>query len=112
MSPDKRYDRRQFLRIAGSAATVPVALWAINNRVHAQSEGKKLSLDDPQAKALGYVHDTNEVDSSKYPRHEPSQKCKNCQLAQSAEGEWIPCQLFPGKLVNADGWCASYVAKT
>ena len=111
MSDRNRYNRRRFLRIAGSAATVPVALWAVGSGAYAQGEGEKLSLDDPQAKALGYVHDTNEVDSSKHPRHEPSQICKNCQLAQSTEGEWIPCQLFPGKLVNANGWCASYVAK-
>ena len=31
--------------------------------------------------------------------------------AQAAEGEWRPCSLFPGKAVNANGWCASWTLK-
>jgi hypothetical protein len=31
---------------------------------------------------------------------------------QGKEGdEWRPCNLFPGKLVNAHGWCKVWQAK-
>jgi hypothetical protein len=72
----------------------------------------KLDEKDPTAVALGYVADTTKADQKKYPKHEASQKCSNCQLFQgkagAAEG---PCPLFPGKSVAANGWCASWVKK-
>lgn len=72
----------------------------------------KLDEKDPTAAALGYVADTAKADKKKYPKHEASQKCSNCQLFQgkagAAEG---PCPLFPGKSVAANGWCASWVKK-
>ncbi len=72
----------------------------------------KLSLDDPQAKALGYVHDAANVDQSKYARYQPGQACSNCQLFQAkGDEEWAGCSIFPGKLVNAAGWCSAYAPK-
>ena len=72
----------------------------------------KLSVDDPQAKALGYKHDGSEVDQSAYARYEPGQLCSNCALFQGDEGdEWAGCSIFPGRAVNANGWCSAYVAK-
>lgn len=72
----------------------------------------QLSLDDPQAKALGYVHDATNVDQSKYPRYQPGQACSNCQLFQaSGDEEWAGCSIFPGKLVNQAGWCSAYAPK-
>jgi len=72
----------------------------------------KLDEKDATAMALGYVADTAKADQKKYPKHEASQKCSNCQLFQgkagAAEG---PCPLFPGKSVAANGWCASWVKK-
>lgn len=69
----------------------------------------KLALDDPQAKALGYVHDATNVDQSKYPRYQPGQACSNCALFQaSGDEQWAGCSIFPGKLVNAAGWCSAY----
>ncbi|HZX21989.1 MAG TPA: high-potential iron-sulfur protein [Woeseiaceae bacterium] len=72
----------------------------------------KLSVDDPQAKALGYVHDATNVDQSKYARYQPGQACSNCQLFQAqGDEEWAGCSIFPGKLVNAAGWCSAYAPK-
>lgn len=72
----------------------------------------KLSPDDPQAKALGYKHDAGEVDQSAYPRYEAGQLCSNCALFQGDEGdEWAGCSIFPGRAVNANGWCSAYVAR-
>lgn len=72
----------------------------------------KLSLEDPQAKALGYKHDASEVDQSAYARYEAGQLCSNCALYQGDEGdEWAGCSIFAGRAVNANGWCSAYVAK-
>lgn len=72
----------------------------------------KLSLDDAQAKALGYVHDATNVDQSKYARYQPGQACHNCQLFQAqGDEEWAGCSIFPGKLVNRAGWCSAYAPK-
>ncbi|WP_405228240.1 high-potential iron-sulfur protein [Lentisalinibacter sediminis] len=72
----------------------------------------KLSEDDPQAKALGYVHDATDVDQSKYARYQPGQACSNCQLFQAkGDEEWAGCSIFPGKLVNTAGWCSAYAPK-
>ena len=72
----------------------------------------KLSLDDPQAKSLGYVHDATNVDQSKYGRYQPGQACSNCALFQaSGDEQWAGCSIFPGKLVNAAGWCSAWAPK-
>lgn len=71
-----------------------------------------LAEDDSQAKGLQYVHDAakaNRPDKPGTPGNE--QFCNNCQLVQSDQGEWRPCQLFPGKAVNANGWCIAWVPK-
>ncbi|MGR5128986.1 high-potential iron-sulfur protein [Photobacterium swingsii] len=61
-----------------------------------------LAEDDAQAAALKYVHVSPESD-----KH-----CENCALIQGTDGdEWRPCALFPGKAVNAKGWCSAYAPK-
>ncbi|MBL8242552.1 MAG: high-potential iron-sulfur protein, partial [Rhodanobacteraceae bacterium] len=38
--------------------------------------------------------------------------CANCNLVQGNDGDALrPCSIFPGKGVNAKGWCAAYVPK-
>jgi hypothetical protein len=71
----------------------------------------KLAESDPQAMALGYKHAAGDVDQSAFPRYEQGQLCSNCTLyqRQAGEEEWGGCQIFPGKLVNANGWCSAYV---
>jgi hypothetical protein len=66
-----------------------------------------VTADDPIAKALKYTSD-----ASKAPDAKPGSKCANCTnyqgTAGSAQGG---CLLFPGKAVNAAGWCSSWTAK-
>lgn len=72
----------------------------------------KVSEDEPTARALAYVHDANDVDASQQPRYEEGQLCDNCALyidESSDEEDWGGCSIFPGKLVNAKGWCNAYV---
>jgi len=94
--------RRHFLTTVGiSAVAVPINALLFNDVGHAQ-EAPKLDEGDPQAQALGYVHQSDN----------PEQLCKGCQLYQGeADAEWGPCVIFPGKTVNANGWCRSWVVK-
>jgi hypothetical protein len=72
----------------------------------------RLEESDPQARSLAYVHDASKVDPAMQPRYEPGQECANCALYLGADGdEWGGCSIFPGKLVNAKGWCSVYAPK-
>jgi hypothetical protein len=71
-----------------------------------------LDEKDPQAKALGYVADAARVDSKTNPTFKSGQACANCLQLQGKAGDPMrPCNLFPGKLVNANGWCKAWVKK-
>ena len=72
----------------------------------------KIDEKDPQAAAVGYLHDTTKVDAKKYPKHDKAQKCSNCQLYQGkASDAWGGCPLFAGKQVAGNGWCSAYANK-
>lgn len=104
--------RRQAVQmmLAGVAA---VPLLNLVNLAAAQAEDlPQLSEDDPTAQALNYVNDAtqaNRTDKSGVAASE--QFCHNCQFIQAAEGAWRPCALFPGKAVNENGWCTSWMPK-
>ena len=67
---------------------------------------------DEAAVALGYRHDTKQVDASKYPKHQPSQHCANCAFFQGAPAdEWAGCAMFGRKQIAAHGWCSAWAAK-
>lgn len=104
--------RRNLLKLSTAAAVaIPTAHILLTNPAFAD-DLPHLELDNPTAKALGYVHDTTTVDKATHARHEPSQTCANCVLAQGADGdEWRPCAIFPGKAVNSNGWCVSWAQK-
>lgn len=71
-----------------------------------------LAEDNPQAQALGYVSDTSRVDASRYPNHSADQVCANCALfAGQAGQDQGACGIFPGRQVNAQGWCSAYNRK-
>ncbi len=72
----------------------------------------KIDEKDPQAAAVGYLHDTTKVDAKMYPKHDKAQKCSNCQLYQGkASDAWGGCPLFAGKQVAGNGWCSAYAKK-
>ncbi|MGQ8366880.1 high-potential iron-sulfur protein [Glaciecola sp. 1036] len=94
----KKLDRRNFLKLSGSTL-IGVTLGGIALRANAQ---EKLSLDNAQAVALKYTH-KSEVEGK---------TCGNCKYIQGEAGaEWRPCGIFPGKLVNANGWCQAWMAQ-
>ncbi|MCU0975986.1 MAG: high-potential iron-sulfur protein [Steroidobacteraceae bacterium] len=71
-----------------------------------------LEESDPAAVALGYRHDAAQVDTAKHPRFSAGQNCANCVQFRGQPGEaWAGCNLFPGRAVNAAGWCNGYAPK-
>jgi len=106
----KNLNRRTFLQHA--VAALPVGAVLMHQEVRAQ-DLPKLTEDDPAAAALLYVNDASKVDTSNplAARFEPSQNCANCAQVQGEEAEWRPCGIFPGKLVNNNGWCSVWAPK-
>lgn len=104
---DLKTSRRQFLAIGVTAVAAAAVVPGM-----ARAQAAQIAETDPTAAALGYKHDSTKVDAAKYPNHKPTQNCANCKLAQGKDGDaWRPCSIFPGKQVNAKGWCAAYAAK-
>lgn len=109
---DESISRRNFLK--GVALAVPAGSVALQATVAKASDLPKLDEADPAAKALLYVHDAADVDTSNpmAARFEPSQNCANCVQIQGEDGaEWRPCGIFPGKSVAAAGWCSVWALK-
>lgn len=107
-------DRRDFVRFASLSA---VGLVALASNAQAATPSAKapaadlpnLELDNPTAKALGYVEDTKNADKTKFKTHTVEQKCLNCRFIQGeATKKRRPCTLFPGKSVASVGWCVSW----
>ena len=106
-----RFDenRRTLLKLTlSSAAAVPLGSLLIQRGATAD-ELTQLSEQDRAARALGYVHDASRATGGK---REEGQFCKNCNLIQTAEGEWRPCSIFRGKSVHENGWCVAWVGRT
>jgi len=107
---ENRFDRRTVIKgaLAGLAA-LPAA--GLVREAAAQGDLPKLEESDPQAKALGYVHDASKVDTAANPMFKEGSHCGNCLQLQGTEGQWRPCNIFPGKLVDVNGWCKVWVKK-
>ena len=46
------------------------------------------------------------------PTYQPGQMCNTCLQLQGKAGDaYRPCNIFAGKLVNANGWCKVWVKK-
>lgn len=103
--------RRQAMKLAaGSVIAIPLGGILAGNAIAADLP--PVAADDPQGAALKYVADATKgerVDKAGTPAAE--QFCHNCQLAQSTEGDLLPCQLFPGKSVATNGWCSAWVKR-
>ena len=100
--------RRQFIQLSAVAAAG--CFIRPGTEVQAQ-ELVKIAEDDPVAQSLKYTHDASTVDPATRPNPAENQVCANCALIQGEEGEWRPCQIFPGKLINENGWCSVWAPK-
>jgi hypothetical protein len=94
---------KQVALAAGTAAILPLA------RARAAESQPHLEVKDPAAVAVGYVEKATSVDVKKFPSYAKGSTCENCaQLQGTAGAAYRPCNLFPGKLVSAAGWCSGW----
>ncbi|MEO7073246.1 MAG: high-potential iron-sulfur protein [Rhodanobacter sp.] len=100
--------RRRFLKAAVGATAAAVVLGALPRLARAAAPLPALSEGDPTAKALSYVEDAAKSTNAK---HKAGDTCANCQFYTGGATGRGPCQLFPGKSVNAKGWCVSHAPK-
>ena len=108
-TPLSKIARRKFIQLSAAAAAGVIVA---PNRQAAAQDLPQLSEDDPLAQAMKYVHDASTVDPASRTQPNEVQNCANCALIQGADGDaWRPCQIFPGKLVNANGWCSVWAPK-
>ena len=109
---DCRYDRRTLLKSALAGLAALPAAGLIRDASAQPASMPRLEENDPLAVAMGYVHDAKKVDPKKNPQYKPGSVCANCLQLTGKEGEqWRPCNIFPGKLVNANGWCKVWVPR-
>ena len=103
MSTTPQTPRRTFLlAVAATGATLAA-------RVGAQA---RVDEKEPQAVALGYVHDASRADVKRFPKYAPGQNCASCALYQAKPTDpWGPCPLFASKQVAAKGWCSAWAKK-
>jgi hypothetical protein len=91
-------DRRRFLQYS-AGGLVGVTLGGLSLKANAD---EVLSEDDVTAKALKYVKKST-VEGA---------HCANCMQAKGAATDGVlGCNIFPGKLVNANGWCVAWMKK-
>lgn len=101
--------RRNFIKLSAVAAA---GCFVQAGREAQAADIPKLAEDDPMAAAMKYTHDASTVDPSARNNPAAEQNCANCALIQGNDGdEWRPCQIFPGKLVSANGWCSVWAPK-
>lgn len=104
--------RRILIAILAAIAGARIVPTIVNSEAHAATL-LRLAEDDPAAKALKY-----HIDAAEAPRTDkagtPAEKqfCHNCSFIQADDGEWRPCQIFPSKAVNANGWCTAWSLKS
>lgn len=98
--------RRQFLQLV-TVAVGGACIGGLSMLVRA-GDLPHLTDADPTAKAMNYVEDAG---SSKNALYKAGSICANCQFYHGPDVGYGTCQLFPGKAVNAKGWCSSYTTK-
>lgn len=106
--PGNAMNRRSLLK---SLATAAAAVAIFRSGRSRAADQPHLDVKDPSAVALGYVENAARVDTKKYPTFVKGSRCDNCLLLQGSGGAYRPCNLFPGKLVSASGWCSGWTAE-
>jgi hypothetical protein len=111
MDSNSHLTRRRFLATtAAGLAVIPLSQFVAATACGADLP--HLSPDDPAAKALGYTADGSKLTAQKEATFKAGSHCANCALYQTAQASngWAPCAAFPGKAVNANGWCRAWSA--
>lgn len=109
MTVTTKLTRRNVLQAA--ALLAPAAVVGCSST--AQLANPELRAADPVARSLLYYPNTLDVpaDNPLAARHQPEQTCAGCMHVRGVAGERLrPCPMFPGKQVNANGWCSVWTA--
>lgn len=114
MNKEQKIDRRGFLKIGMKAGGGILALSAIPIQLVAQDA---VAESEPLAQAMGYAMDASTVDTTKFPKRSgeagAKQFCHNCALySGEADSASAPCSIFQNRLVQGNGWCNAWVAKS
>jgi hypothetical protein len=97
--------------IAGSSLVAATGLQAQETK-EVKVSSEKVTEADPYAKSMGFRLNTANADKVKFPRHDVSQKCSECQLFSGKPGEpFGPCSFYGGRQVPVDGWCRNFKVK-
>ncbi len=109
--PVSRRDAVKGLALAGCAW---VELIPARRATAASSSLPHVSAStDPTAAAMHYVDNAEAVDRAKAPTYQPGHTCANCLHLKGKAGDpWRPCELYPGKVVSATGWCQLWAKKS
>lgn len=113
-TPMNKSRRDAFKMMPGGLVSVPLMHLVGMAAAHAETLPYVDEATDPTAIALKYKSDAAKADraAAARPGKPPAeQHCANSRFLQGAEGAWRPCQLFPGKSVNENGWCTSWTLK-
>lgn len=104
MSNSSDFSRRKFLKAGAAAvAAAPVAALVGGGTAFA---AERLTMDDPQAKAMKYVHDAANSDQAG-----DGENCANCALyTGDRSADWGGCSIFGGREVNTKGWCTAWAS--
>jgi len=107
--PANSQARRRFLKIAVVGAAIAPVAASLLPRI-ARADDPHVDPSDATAKALGYVEEA--VTAKGNPSYKAGSSCANCNFFKGhTETAYGPCDLFPGKAVSINGWCASWTAK-
>ncbi len=103
--------RRTFIKTTAKLGLIPLLPVSMLSR---GDDAKKITTDDPVAKALRYIEDaTQAARSDKMGVIAADQLCSNCQFytVSTSDAALGPCTLFQNGLVVGAGWCAGWVPK-
>lgn len=104
--------RRRMLQILSAGAFTAAA--GIGTRTaRAQAAALvPLTSADPTAAALHYTEDASSVNRAANPAYMPGQHCAVCAQYQGKPGDARGgCNIYPGKSVSMNGWCAAFAMK-
>jgi len=105
MTVESKLSRRSLIQAA--AVLTPIAMTGCSSLP--DNEDIALRADDPVARALLYYPNSSDVpaDDPLAATHQASQNCATCVHVRGSAGDSLrKCPLYPGRLVNAQGWCS------
>ena len=100
--------RRRFVVTTGGAIGV-AALAGVLARTAQAADLPHLSPTDPTASSFHYTEDATKATDAKFVKGSECLNCDFYQARNTPSAAYGPCMIYPGKSVNAHGWCTNYV---